>query len=84
MKIRIKLDLYVLKEYFLATLCGEKNVGEGLSKSSEGDPHQNPKLLPGMTTFNMKDCLALLAHRTVKCIDFGLWNVVLFLNLGLC
>ena len=27
MKIRIKLDLYVLKEYFIVTLC-ERNVGE--------------------------------------------------------
>ena len=35
MKIRIKLDLYVLKEYFIATLCEKKNVGEGLSRSSE-------------------------------------------------
>ena len=34
MKMRIKLDLYILKEYFIETLC-EKNVGEGLSKSSE-------------------------------------------------
>ena len=34
MKIRIKLEIYVLKEYLTATLC-EKNVGEGLSKSSE-------------------------------------------------
>ena len=36
MKIKIKLDLYVLKEYFTGTLCGKKkNVGESLSKSSE-------------------------------------------------
>ena len=35
MKIRIKLDLYVLKEYFIATLCEKKNVGEDLSKNSE-------------------------------------------------
>ena len=34
MKIRIKLDLYALKEYVIATLC-EKNIGEDLSKSSE-------------------------------------------------
>ena len=85
MKIRIKLDLYILKEYFIATLCGKKNVGEGLSKSSEmvveiGVAHQNPKLISGMTTFSMKDCLASLVHRTDKCIDFGLWNVVPFLN----
>ena len=35
MKIRIKLDLYFLKENFIATLCGKKNVCQGLSKSSE-------------------------------------------------
>ena len=35
MKIRIKLNLYVLKEYLIATLCQKKNVGEGISKSSE-------------------------------------------------
>ena len=35
MKIRIKLHLYVLKEYIVATLCEKKNVGEGLSKISE-------------------------------------------------
>ena len=35
MKIKIKLDLYVLKEYFIAILCEKKNGGEGLSKSSE-------------------------------------------------
>ena len=34
MKIKVKLDLYVLKEYLIATLC-EKNVSEVLSKSSE-------------------------------------------------
>ena len=34
MKIRTKLDFYVLKEYFIAILC-EKNVGEDLSKSNE-------------------------------------------------
>ena len=34
MKIRIKLDLYFFKEYFIAPLC-EKNVVYGLSKSSE-------------------------------------------------
>ena len=33
MKIRIKLDLFVLKECFIATLC--ENVGESLSKSCE-------------------------------------------------
>ena len=33
MKIRVTLDLYVLEEYFIASLC-EKNVGEGISKSS--------------------------------------------------
>ena len=36
MKIRIKLDLDVWKEYFIATLCEKKKkIGEGLSKSSE-------------------------------------------------
>ena len=45
--------------------------------------HQNPNLIPGMTTFSMKDCLASLTHRTDKCIDFGLRNVVPFLNQGL-
>ena len=70
MKIRIKLDLYVLKEYFIATLC----------ENAEGVAHQNPNLIPDITTFSMKDCLESLAHRTAKCIDFGLWNVVLFLN----
>ena len=34
MKFWIKLDLYVLKEYFIENLY-KKNVGEGLSKSSE-------------------------------------------------
>ena len=34
MKIRIKLDLYVLKEYFIVTVW-KKDFGEGLSKSSE-------------------------------------------------
>ena len=34
MKIRIKLDLYVLNE-FLLQLCVKKNVSKGLSKSSE-------------------------------------------------
>ena len=42
--------------------------------------HQNPKVTLGMTTFSMKDCLASLAHRTDKCFDFGVWNVVPFLN----
>ena len=75
--IWIKLDLYVLKEYFISTLC-EKNVGEGLTKSSEmvvkmrkGVGHQNPKSIPGMTTFSMKACLASLARSTDKCIDFS-------------
>ena len=82
MKIRIKLDLYILKEYFIVTLWG-KNVGEGLSKRSEKVVkmrNQNRKLIPSMTTFSMKDCLVSLAHRTDKCIDFGLGNVVPFLN----
>ena len=35
MKIRIKLDLYVVEESFIATLCGKKNVDNGISKSSE-------------------------------------------------
>ena len=33
MKVRIDLDLYVLKEYLIATLC-KKMVSEGLSKCS--------------------------------------------------
>ena len=86
MKIRIKLHFYVLKEYFIATLC-EKNVGKGLSKSSEmivkmrkRIAYRNPKLIPGIVFFSMKDCLASLSDRTDKYIDFGLWNVVPFLN----
>ena len=80
MKITIKVDLYVVKEYFIATLCGKKNVGEGLSTSSamvvemRKSRSPNPKLIPGLTTFSMKDCLASLAHRTDKCINFRLWN----------
>ena len=72
MKIRIKLDLHVLKEYFIATLCEKKNVGEGLSRSSEmvvemwKDSLTKISFIPGMTTFSMKDCLASLAHRTDK------------------
>ena len=65
----------------------KNNVGEGLSKSSEmvvnmqkGVVHQNSKLIPGVTTFSMKDWLASMAHKTDKCIDFCLWNVVAFLN----
>ena len=45
MKIRIKLNLCVLNEYFIATLCEKKNVGEGLFKRSE-------------MVVKMKDCLA--------------------------
>ena len=86
MKIRIKLYLYVLKEYFIATLCEEKNVVEGLSKNSERvvkmqkDRSPKSQIIPDMSTFSMMDCLASLAHKTDKCIDFGLWNVVPFLN----
>ena len=86
MKIRIKLDLHVLKEYFIATSC-EKNVRWGdVSKSSEmlvkceRGRSPNSQINTCMTTFSMKDCLTLLAHRTDKCIGFGLWNVVPFLN----
>ena len=70
MKTRIKLDLYVLKSILLQ-LCVKKKDGEGLSKSSEmviKIAHQNPKLIPGMTTYSNKDCLASLAQRTDKCI----------------
>ena len=69
MKIKTKLDLYVLKEYSIATLCEKnKNVGEGLSKVV----NQNSKSILGVSTFSMKGCLPSLAHRTDKCIDFGL------------
>ena len=83
MKIRIKVDLYVLKEYLIATLYG-KNVDEGLSKSSEMVVKMWNRSLTKiqnyvMDTFSMKDCLTSLAHRTDKCIDFGLWNVAPFL-----
>ena len=65
----------------------KKNVGEGLSKCSEIKvkmqkevTHQNRKLIPGVTTFSMTDCLASLAHKTDNCIDLDSWNVVLFPN----
>ena len=35
MKTRIKLDLYVLKEYFIETLLGKKYVRKGLSKKKK-------------------------------------------------
>ena len=52
MKIKIKLDLYVLKEYFIATICGKQNGGEGLSKVTKRclkwgrGGHPNLKLIP--------------------------------------
>ena len=78
MKIRIKLYLYVLKEHFIATFAKKKKKnGEGLSKVVKWllkcgrGRSPNIKLIPGMTTFSMKDCLASLVHRTDKCIDVG-------------
>ena len=42
------------------------------SQHAEGGDDPNPKLILGVTTFSMKDCLASLAHRTDKCNDFSL------------
>ena len=87
MKRGIKVDSYVLKEYFIATLY-EKNIGEGLSKSIEmvvkmpkvRSPKSKINTGYDHLHFSIKDCLASLAHRADKCYDFGFWNVVPFLN----
>jgi hypothetical protein len=60
-----------LKEYFIAIF-----VVKILLRVYSKVVAQKSKSTIGMTTFSMKDCLAVLAHNTDQRIDFGLWNIV--------
>ena len=83
MKIGIKLDLYVMKEHFIATLCEKQmlvriypKVVKWYLKCKRG---RSPKSQIDTGCDHVQH-EGLPAHRTDKCNDFSLWNVVPFLN----